>query len=111
MKKCQADKTKAAKIRTIKFFKAGDRRPQKRTDPAPAGILRRATDRELTLDKGKHLEYTMDITQIRLRPDVLLNSRNEKMFAMLALAIPWESRMEEAHERKKGSELCEVCQE
>lgn len=54
-----------------------------------------------------------NIIQTTLRPDIVLWSNKDKCLIMVELTVPWESRCEEAFERKKAkyTYLQEQCRE
>ncbi len=78
---------------------------------AQAGILGTANDWQMRVDLGKQLRFPEVITETSLRPDIVVFSEKSKQVVMLELTVPWEERMEEASERKKGkyAELAEDC--
>ena len=57
---------------------------------------------DLLVDLKKQLKFPAEIANTKLRPDILLLSRMKKQIVLLELKVPWEERMEEAHERKKA---------
>ena len=59
-----------------------------------------ADDWELLADLGTRLKFPEEVTSTNLRPDIVLLSRRTKQLAIVELTVPWETRMEEAHERK-----------
>ena len=40
-----------------------------------------------------------------MRPDIVLWSETEKKLVVIELTVPWETRCEEAYERKKANYL------
>ena len=62
----------------------------------------------MKVDVGRKLQIPPDIVATNLRPDLLLISRQQKCLIMVELTVPWETRIEENHERKrlKYNELC-----
>ncbi|XP_056314571.1 uncharacterized protein LOC130229674 [Danio aesculapii] len=78
-------------IRSGESIAAGRRR---------GGVLASAKDWEMRADLKKQLKYPEEIAQTSLRPDIVLWSRGTKQVVLIELTIPWEERMEEAHERK-----------
>ncbi|XP_076860736.1 uncharacterized protein LOC143513938 [Brachyhypopomus gauderio] len=95
----------------ITFIRAGEK-PQV-AHKAPTGLLASANDWQLKVDLGKQLKFPEQIARTRLRPDLVLTSESSKQVVLLELTVPWEERMEEAHERKKAKylELVEMCRE
>lgn len=65
----------------------------------------------MTVDLDRQPKIPAHITQTMLKPDVILVSESTKQFILLELTVPWEERMEEAQERKRGKyeELLEAC--
>ena len=61
-----------------------------------------ANDWILQVDLRNRLEFPVEITATRLRPDIILYSQSKKLIIILELTVPWEDRMEEARERKKS---------
>jgi hypothetical protein len=71
-----------------------------------------ATDWNMDVDLGKKLVFP-SIVQTNLRPDIVLWSEKGKKLIMIDLTVPWETRCEEAYERKKTkySELLNQCRQ
>lgn len=67
-----------------------------------AGILGTAKDWEMRVDLGRQLKFPEEIAITSLRPDIVLWSQTTKQVALIELTVPWEERVEEAHERKLG---------
>ena len=67
---------------------------------------------EMTVDLKKKLVFP-DVVQTTLRPDIVIWSDIDKRLVMVELTVPWETRCEEAYERKlsKYTELLEQCRE
>ena len=66
------------------------------------GLLVAARDWELLVDLKGQLKFPPFVATTMLRPDVLLLSRATKRVVLIELTVPWEERIEEAHERKKA---------
>ena len=66
------------------------------------GLLVAARDWKLLVDLKGQLKFPPDVATTTLRPDVLLLSRATKRVVLIELTVPWEERIEEAHERKKA---------
>lgn len=64
------------------------------------GVLASANDWEMRADLKKQLKFPEEIALTSLRPDIVLWSRGTKQVVLIELTVPWEDRMEEAHERK-----------
>ena len=75
------------------------------------GILPTADDWALQVDLDRRLNFPEVIVETRLRPDAVLWSVRTKQVVMIELTVPWEDRLEEAHERKlqKYQELKQEC--
>ena len=108
-------KTKRVKKDTIEFVKTGQTARKKtntKNTEHSVGLLNRATDWELRVDLDKRLVFPFEI-ETRLRPDMILFSSTNKLLIIIELTAPWESRIDEAYERKKlkYSELCDDCRD
>ena len=64
------------------------------------------------MDLDKRLVFPCEI-ETRLRPDMVMFSTAKKLLIMIELTVPWESRIDEAYERKKlkYSDLGDSCRE
>jgi hypothetical protein len=73
-------------------------------------ILDGTTGRKMEVDLSKKLVFP-SFVQTNLRPDIVLWSEKGKKFIMIELTVPWETRCEEAYERKKTkyTELLNQC--
>ena len=84
--------------RFISFVRSGEQttgtKPQHRK-----GILNMARDWELRVDLEKKLVFP-PIVETTQRPDILLISEQTKKLVVIELTVPWETRCQEAHERK-----------
>ncbi|XP_025752887.1 kinesin-like protein KIF2A [Oreochromis niloticus] len=69
------------------------------------------SDWQLQADLGKQLKFPQNIAKTSLRPDTIIISEASKQLIMLELTVPWEERIEEANERKRGKyqELVQEC--
>ncbi|KAL4008469.1 hypothetical protein ACER0C_002321 [Sarotherodon galilaeus] len=94
----------------ITFIKAGEKLavPFRNTSPS---LLATVHDWELRVDLAKQLKFPEVVAKTTLRPDIVVTSVASKQVILLELTVPWEDRMEEAHERKRAkySELVEEC--
>nr|XP_014269084.2 uncharacterized protein LOC106676625 [Maylandia zebra] len=95
--------------KAISFIKAGEK-PQGRPH-LTTGLLNTASDWQLQADLGKQLKFPQNIAETSLRPDLIIISEASKQLIMLELTVPWEERIEEANERKRGKyqELVQEC--
>ncbi|KAL3976498.1 mitochondrial import inner membrane translocase subunit TIM8 [Sarotherodon galilaeus] len=95
--------------KAISFIKAGEK-PQVRSH-LTTGLLNTASDWQLQADLGKQLKFPQNIAKTSLRPDMIIISEASKQLIMLELTVPWEERIEEANERKRGKyqELVQEC--
>jgi hypothetical protein len=66
---------------------------------------------EVRVDLEKRLVFPQDIVVTTLRPDMVLMHRLLKRVVIMELTVPWEDRMDEAHERKslKYEDLRQAC--
>lgn len=94
----------------IRFVRAGE---SSRATSTGSGILTSATDWDMRVDLRRQLKFPEEITISTLRPDIVLWSRATKQVVLLELTVPWEERIEEAHERKLGKyqPLTQQCQQ
>lgn len=94
----------------IKFLRAGETSVPQTT---AKGILSTADDWEMRADLQRQLKFPEEIATTTCRPDVVLWSKATKQVALVELTVPWEERMEEAHEfkRKKYQALILDCQQ
>jgi hypothetical protein len=101
--------TKQNKLTFINFVKSGHEK--KKSNPI-SGILGSAADWEIRVDLRKRLQFPGEITQTRLRPDIVIWSRKSRQVIMVELTVPWEDRIESANERKrtKYEELKTACE-
>ncbi len=56
----------------------------------------------MRVDLGRQLKFPEEIAVTSLRPDIVLWSQATRQVALIKLTVPWEERIEEAHERKLG---------
>uniref|UniRef100_A0A3B1JAJ2 Reverse transcriptase domain-containing protein n=1 Tax=Astyanax mexicanus TaxID=7994 RepID=A0A3B1JAJ2_ASTMX len=85
----------------IAFVKAGERLGKTTGARNPAGLLATAKDWQLSVDLEKQLKFPQHIVATTLRPDILLVSEETKNILLIELTVPWEDRLDEAHERKR----------
>ena len=83
----------------INFVKEGQPVPNK--EKITKSILDEAKEWEVTVDLKKKLVFP-NVIQTTLRPDIVLSSMISKAIVMIELTVPWETRCDEAHERKKA---------
>lgn len=50
-------------------------------------------------DLKRQLRFPGEITITNLRPDIILGSKGTKQVVLIELSMPWEERIEEAHEQ------------
>ena len=86
----------------INFVKEGQPVPNK--EKTTKSILDEAKEWEVTVDLKKKLVFP-NVIQTTLRPDIVLSSMISKAIVMIELTVPWETRCDEAHERKKAKYL------
>ena len=83
----------------IAFVKAGEQ-PRAGQKKGALGFLAIAQDWQLEVDLETQLRFPQHIARTTLRPNILLVSESTKNIIM-ELSVPWEDRLEEAHERKR----------
>ena len=88
------------KVEFIRFQKEGSL-PQKAIGKASSGIINTARDWRTVADLSEQSSFPQHIVQTSQRPDVVMYSEDTKSLVMVELTVPWESRLEEAHERKR----------
>ena len=87
--------------RTVLFQKAGEKRKTSASCSPNPGILQGTPDWEIKVDIGRKLVFPTQIVATRLRPDIVISSESRKTVIVVELTVPWEDRLEEAHELKK----------
>lgn len=94
----------------IDFVRAGESGSNQRKQ---GGILSTAGDWQLKVDLHHQLIFPPEVLSTTLRPDIVLWSKNSRTVVLLELTVPWETRAEEAHERKKRKyqQLVDECAE
>ena len=94
----------------ISFVKTGETNKAQKTHRS--SILDGTTGWNMEVDLGKRLVFP-DVVQTTLRPDVVLWSETGKKLIVIELTVPWETRCEEAYERKKAkyTELLDLCKQ
>ncbi|XP_026079824.1 uncharacterized protein LOC113057031 [Carassius auratus] len=97
----QLSKTQVAPKQTITFIRAGQKEQFHRPS-STVGLLSTARDWQLQVDLGRQLKFPGNITATSLHPDMVLTSESTKQVVILELTVPWEDRIEEAHERKRA---------
>ena len=86
-------------IQTIKFVKSGAKPQQNLRQQT--GILRRSNDWKTVVDLGGRSRFPQHICDTNLRPDIVIWSNRLKQVILVELTVPWETRIQESHERKK----------
>ena len=87
-------KTESEKI----FVKQGEKRKPIVTLASTGVCL--ANEWEVHVDLIKRLIFPRDIVVTALRPDMVLVNRIRKLILIVELTVPWEERIDEAHDRK-----------
>jgi len=64
------------------------------------GLLNEAKDWTVQDDLDRRLVFPQEICSTNLRPDILVTSQEGKVIILIELTVPWEDRIEEAHELK-----------
>ena len=72
-----------------------------------------AYDWILLVDLKRQLHFSEYIAPTNLRPDIVISSNESKVCVIIELMVPWEERIEEAHERKmpKYAKLVDKCKD
>ncbi len=99
-----------ATAKAIHFIREGQK-PEKASKNCSVGLLSTARNWAMTVDLERQLKIPKQLTQSKLRPDIILVSEATKQLILLELTVPWEERMEEDQERKreKYKELVDDC--
>ena len=82
----------------ISFVKGGTETTK--SNSTASGILSTANDWEMQADVGGKTTFPGEVLTTTLRPDIVLWSRSSRQVILLELTVPWETRLEEAHERE-----------
>ena len=82
----------------IQFCKEGETSNTRKKELT--SILREVQDLTQQNDLKTKLVFPQDICSTNLRPDILVTSRASKTILLIELTVPWEDRIEEAHELK-----------
>ena len=96
--------------RKMQFVKEGE--TIKKQQAQAASILDRAQSWEMAVDLKRRLVFP-SVVQTTQRPDMVIWSAKDKCLVMVELTVPWESRCDEAMERKtaKYADLQRECKE
>ena len=110
MERERTRKRKKQKPQGIQFVKSGQ--PAPKSISARTSVLDESDNWEMSVDLGKKLVFP-NIVQTTLRPDIVIWSTRDKRMMMIELTVPWESRCDEAYERKRAkyAELQNQCRE
>ncbi|KAL5251266.1 hypothetical protein ACHWQZ_G016834 [Mnemiopsis leidyi] len=86
----------------VEFIPAGKRRPvaESRKGHQDFGVLNGARDWIVMSDLEGQLKFPSEITETRLRPDLVIYSRSAKTVLWWELTVPAEERIAESHEYK-----------
>jgi hypothetical protein len=95
----------------INFVKTGET-TQRQLPQKSSSILDGTTGWNMLVDLDSKLVFPR-IVQTNLRPDIVLWSNTGKRLIVIELTVPWETRCEEAYERKKAkyTELLDECKQ
>ena len=95
----------------ISFVKEGEAKPT--TSASTASLVEVSRDWEMRVDLGKKLTFPEEVAHTTLRPDIVLWSKSAKRVILVELTVPWEERVDEAHELKKSKyeELAHTCRD
>ena len=106
------DRKQQSSGRFISFVRGGEQPKTTSDRRETAGIFGGANDWTLMVDLEKKLVFPR-VVETRLRPDMLLQSSSSQKLVMVELTVPWETRTQEAYERKaaKYADPVEQCRE
>jgi len=86
-------------LRFVNFVKEGE---QAKGSVEDHKILPTAGDWQMKVDLDRRIEFPTEVAITRQRPDIAIWSSSTKQVLLVELTVPWEERVEEAYERKKG---------
>ena len=110
MERERRKKRTVKETRKMQFVKEGE--TIKKQQAQAASILDRAQSWEMVVDLKRRLVFP-SVVQTTQRPDMVIWSAKDKCLVMVELTVPWESRCDEAMERKtaKYADLQRECKE
>ena len=96
----------------ISFVKEGEVKPTT-SSTSSTSLLQGSKDWEMRADLGKQLHFPEEVVHTTLRPDIVLWSKTAKRVILVELTVPWEERVDEAHELKKSKyeDLASSCRD
>ena len=94
----------ATPVRQVRFVREGEQSigTTTRSCQRNTGILSSAVDWKVQTDIGSQLSIPRKIVDTNLRPDMIIVSESAKSIVLVELTVPWEDRIEEAHELKRA---------
>ena len=103
-------KVDKANLVHIPFIKGGESGSMTSVKQKRGSLLDKSETWEMRVDLDKRLVFP-EVVQTTLRPDIVLFSRSRKHIILIELTVPWETRVESAHELKssKYAELINEC--
>ena len=87
-------------IPSVHFVKEGSAASRHTSVEKRYAILSRASDWQLMVDIGRQLRMLTEIVTTTLRPDMVIRSDSTRVVILIELTVPWEDRIDEAHETK-----------
>ena len=95
---------KKSSVRQIQFVKEGEqgKASTTRKQQKDTGLLSSALDWKVQVDIGRQLSIPKNVVDTNLRPDMILTSESTKCIVLIELTVPWEDRIDEAHELKRA---------
>ena len=95
---------KESSVRYIQFVKEGKegKASKTRKQQSDTGLLSTAQDWKVQVDIGRQLSIPKNIVDTNLRPDMIITSESTKLIVLVELTVPWEDRIDEAHELKRA---------
>ncbi|XP_033758242.1 uncharacterized protein LOC117340592 [Pecten maximus] len=102
---------KKRSLRFVNFVKAGEQTT--RSTVEGSGLLGTAGEWQMRADLKGRMQFPQEIAVTNQRPDIVLWSTSIKQAVLVELTMPWEERIEEAHERKRNKyqDLVADCQQ
>ena len=85
---------------SIQFVKEGSEVKSRRQSYIRKGLLQQSPDWQLMVDLGRQLRFPSDLCETSLRPDIVIRANAAKRLIIAELTVPWEDRLDVAHELK-----------
>ena len=85
----------------ISFVREAEASRGKQLKTAAGGILAKSNDWQMLIDVNRQLAFPLHIAITNLRQDIVLWSQTKHTVVLIELTVPYEERVDEAHERKR----------